>query len=90
MSLSKPQRSPLAQAWQDYLSALDTHPVKTKAITAAVLSVVSDVIAQVMMGKSIANLDLTSLRNQALIGLLARGVSRIRCSIDGAQKRCMN
>jgi len=47
--------------------------VQTKALTAATLSVVSDVLAQTLTGASLSTLNLTSLRNQFLIGLLIRG-----------------
>jgi hypothetical protein len=35
-----------ALAWQRYLASLRTHPLKTKALTSAAISGLSDVIAQ--------------------------------------------
>jgi len=68
MALSK-----LSSLWDEYLEQLERNPVMTKAVTAAVTSVISDVLAQALQGRSITDLDLTSTRNQALIGFFIRG-----------------
>ena len=54
------------------MHALDTSPVITKAVTAAVLSVVSDMIAQTLINSS-HGYNLRSLFNQFVIGLFIRG-----------------
>lgn len=72
MSLSKPS-SPVGELWTDYLRELEEKPVQTKALTAAVLSVVSDVLAQTMGGTPLSQINFTSIRNQFLIGLIIRG-----------------
>jgi len=69
MSLSKQVES----YWNAYLRQLDVNPVQTKALTSAVLSVVSDVLAQSLQGVPLSQLNTTSLRNQFIIGLLIRG-----------------
>lgn len=69
MSLSKTVRT----YWLDYLHQLDKNPVTTKAVTAAVISVLSDAAAQLIAGNSVSQLNLVSLTNQAIIGLLIRG-----------------
>jgi len=68
MSLSK-----LNTLWDDYLEQLDKNPVVTKALTAAFTSVISDVLAQYLLGAPLTNLNYTSIRNQFLIGLFVRG-----------------
>lgn len=69
MSLSKT----LDRTWKDYLLNLEKNPIQTKAITAAVISVLSDITAQILSGVTIDQLNITSIRNQFLIGLLSRG-----------------
>jgi hypothetical protein len=64
---------PIQSAWGKYLRLLDTHPVSTKSITAAVLSVVSDFIAQLMLGATLLSVNTTSLFHQFLCGLFLRG-----------------
>ena len=49
-----------------------------QALTAASLSIVSDVLAQSMTGASLSNLNYTSIRNQFIIGLLIRSDERER------------
>jgi len=64
--------------WTAYLSALDTHPVLTKSLTAAVISIVSDLLAQWLglgAGKAfLREIDWVSVRNQAVIGFFIRGL----------------
>jgi len=64
--------------WLAYLSALDTHPVMTKSLTAAVISIISDLLAQWLglpAGKSfLQEVDWISVRNQAVIGFFIRGL----------------
>lgn len=69
MSLSKE----VENYWNAYLRQLDINPVPTKALTSAVLSVISDILAQSLQGIPLSQLNTTSLRNQFLIGLLIRG-----------------
>jgi hypothetical protein len=69
MSLSKQ----ISLLWSQYLNELDRNPVQTKSLTSAVLSVVSDVLAQTLTGKSLSTLDYQSLRHQFVLGLLFRG-----------------
>ena len=59
--------------WNRYLGLLETHPVTTKSTTAAVLSAVSDLIAQLIMGATLLTVNTTSLFHQFLCGLLLRG-----------------
>jgi len=68
MSLSK-----INSLWDDYLEQLEKNPVVTKALTAAFTSVVSDILAQYLLGAPLTNLNWTSIRNQFLIGLFIRG-----------------
>jgi len=65
--------STLNNYWEKYLECLEKKPVETKAVTAGVLSVVSDVLAQKLAGTPLSNLNLDSVRNQFIIGLLIRG-----------------
>ncbi len=69
MSLSKQ----LNVLWSNYLVELNSRPLQTKSLTSAVLSVVSDLLAQKLNGASLTSLDLISIRNQFLLGLLFRG-----------------
>lgn len=59
------QGLPIKAIWDAYLKKLETEPVATKALTAGVLSIVSDVLAQRLSGQK---LDVVSLRDQLLIG----------------------
>lgn len=60
--------------WLDYLTQLDRNPVTTKAITASVISVLSDITAQLLSGtRSIQSINTISLLHQAIIGLVIRG-----------------
>eukprot|EP00455_Lapot_gusevi_P006882 TRINITY_DN1295_c0_g1_i1.p2 TRINITY_DN1295_c0_g1~~TRINITY_DN1295_c0_g1_i1.p2 ORF type:complete len:195 (+),score=54.90 TRINITY_DN1295_c0_g1_i1:86-670(+) len=77
MSLSRPVQdekkekpSGIAELWQGYLTLLDQYPVRTKALTAAFLSVVSDLLAQNLGGMPFNG---RSVVNQFLIGLFVRG-----------------
>mmetsp|Transcript_13115 Transcript_13115/g.32387 ORF Transcript_13115/g.32387 Transcript_13115/m.32387 type:complete len:202 (+) Transcript_13115:101-706(+) len=60
----------LARAWQGYLGRLQTNPVMTKAITSALLSVVSDLVAK---GASKTPVKSSSLINELSMGLVIRG-----------------
>jgi hypothetical protein len=70
----------LKLAWLSYLAALDTHPVMTKSLTAAFISILSDLLAQWLgmpagAGKSfLRQVDWISVRNQAVIGFFVRGL----------------
>lgn len=68
-----PQQSAIQKYWNQYLTLLNEQPVATKAVTAGVLSFVSDMLAQYLKGRSLSEFDLTSLRNQTLIGFFVRG-----------------
>lgn len=68
-----PPRNAIIQLWYDYLAELQRSPLKTKSISAALTSIISDIIAQIMMGASITKLNYTSITNQAIIGLVLRG-----------------
>lgn len=69
MSVSKEVQS----VWRSYLRNLEVNPITTKALTSAVLSVVSDVLAQTLGGTPLSQVNTTSMRNQFIIGLLIRG-----------------
>jgi hypothetical protein len=73
----------LQRVWLAYLGYLESHPVLTKSLTAAVVSVVSDLLAQWLSGalsstgegKSLLQaIDWISVRNQFIIGLVMRGM----------------
>lgn len=68
----------LKLSWLSYLSALNTHPVMTKSLTAAFISILSDLLAQFLgapAGKPfLAGVDWISVRNQAVIGFFVRGL----------------
>lgn len=59
--------------WKFYLSALDTTPLQTKSLTAAVLSLFSDILAQSLSGVPLSKLNTQSLKNQFILGLIIRG-----------------
>ncbi|KAK4533638.1 hypothetical protein CCYA_CCYA18G4520 [Cyanidiococcus yangmingshanensis] len=60
----------VANAWSGYLRKLRTDPVLTKSITAAVISLVSDLLASSLSGSKLSS---RSLMNQFSIGLAIRG-----------------
>ena len=69
----------LRSLWMLYLGYLESHPVTTKSITAAVVSVISDLLAQWLIMDSAADksflqsVDWISVRTQFIIGLVMRG-----------------
>jgi len=60
--------------WQRYLRQLALRPVRTKALTSALCSAVASVLAQKSLGVPLASINLTGVRNQALLGFL-RGIT---------------
>lgn len=60
----------LSDLWRGYLRLLMVHPVRTKAITSAVVSSLSAVIAQKTMGVTLDKLNYTAIGHQALLGLI--------------------
>ena len=60
----------LAGAWAKYLKSLAKFPIRTKAFTSAIVSVVADLIAQMLGGSAF---NLVSLLKQFVIGLAVRG-----------------
>jgi len=79
-SLSWKMYSQLIVCWHAYLGYLETHPVLTKSLTAAFISILSDLLAQWMFlwsksfSEILAGTDWTSVRNQAIIGFFVRGL----------------
>jgi hypothetical protein len=59
--------------WDLYLAQLRAHPVRTKALTSAVLAAVSDISSQKLMGTPWSALNTTSTRNQMIFAFLIRG-----------------
>ncbi|KAK4368336.1 hypothetical protein RND71_012128 [Anisodus tanguticus] len=59
------------KGWQKYLIQLQQHPLRTKAITAAVLSAVSDIVAQRITG--IKKLQIRRLLLKVLFGFAYLG-----------------
>ncbi|BAM79637.1 similar to peroxisomal membrane protein PMP22 [Cyanidioschyzon merolae strain 10D] len=60
----------LAAIWKSYLRKLQTDPVVTKSISAAIISLVSDLLASSLSGSKLSS---RSLLNQFSIGLAIRG-----------------
>ena len=60
----------LAGMWAKYLKSLQKFPIRTKAFTSAIVSVVADLIAQKLGGGAF---NLASLLKQFIIGLAVRG-----------------
>lgn len=61
--------------WAAYLSYLEREPLRTKAVTAGVLSAVSDLLAQRLSAPeaSKARIDWSSVAKQVAVGLALRG-----------------
>jgi hypothetical protein len=60
----------LTHTWSSYLRKLQTDPVMTKSITAAIISLISDLLASSLSGSKLSS---RSLLNQFSIGLAIRG-----------------
>ncbi|KAJ4776268.1 Peroxisomal membrane protein PMP22 [Rhynchospora pubera] len=60
-----------SKAWAGYLKSLDRHPLPTKAVTAGVLTGISDAIAQKLSGNK--HLQITRLLAMFLTGALYMG-----------------
>ncbi|KAJ3691528.1 hypothetical protein LUZ61_020692 [Rhynchospora tenuis] len=60
-----------SKAWAGYLKSLDRHPLPTKAVTAGVLTGLSDAIAQKLSGNK--HLQITRLLTMFLTGALYMG-----------------
>ncbi|KAF7116642.1 hypothetical protein RHSIM_RhsimUnG0020800 [Rhododendron simsii] len=58
--------------WTWYLSLLDKHPVLTKAVTSALLTLIGDLICQVMIDQ-VPSLDLKRTFLFTLLGLVLVG-----------------
>jgi hypothetical protein len=65
-----PKPTGVALYWAKYLKSLEKFPIRTKALTAGTLSVVSDLLAQRMRG---GEFSVRSVLKQLLIGLAVRG-----------------
>ncbi len=63
----------LLRYWDAYLAQLRAHPVRTKALTSAVLAAVADVSAQTLLGTKLTALNTKSIRNQMVFAFLIRG-----------------
>jgi peroxisomal membrane protein 2 len=60
--------------WHDYLRALETKPILTKALSSAVLSAFSEWIAQILLTQAfLFSLNFHSILVQFIIGLTLRG-----------------
>ncbi|KAG7671539.1 putative Peroxisomal membrane protein PMP22 [Nannochloris sp. 'desiccata'] len=65
----------LALAWHKYLNNLKRDPVKTKAVTASLIAIASDLIAQRLGGSSRARVNWRRTLSIALYGLIWTGPS---------------
>jgi len=68
---SSPLKMALSKYWNAYLHELEANPVPTKSLTSATTSILSNILVQIMQGTSLTKLDLTSIRNQAIVGLIS-------------------